>query len=375
MRPHGAYNLSVGLENAAVERSPRVGLVHHRTGVPVFLLYLRGITKVRRHTLHSIEALDQELLSCTELDRAAWESLTPFFIAGGIYAHVVCIPIRVDCDLGQLVGFDRGLEARTGIYSLRSFSDHADMVSVPQAATLLDPMDLKLFYGQLLDFTQQIEHFFVLLDPPVSLNSEEVRTWVSSIISPDAAIYFPWILYENTKLPPSPLIAAAFQVSDLEYGIQELPANRDLNISLEPMYRLTPEELRLLGEHRVNTVISWTGNGLRLWGGRTLADRLDIESRFISTRRVTRCVREAIQEVCEPFVMEPATDEVTRILEVSLQSFFQEHRRLFHPDAKEPYRVSARRRSEGAEDVIEVSFGFSIPYVLHQMTMNISIAG
>jgi len=375
MNPVPVYNVTVNNRQVGPGKSPRVGLLHQRTGVPVFLLYLRGIETVKHWEFHSAEALEAELLQARAEDRAAWESLLPFFFAEGTNAHVVAVPVSANPDLNELLGHNRSLVERTGIHVLRSFRDHADLVAVPQAAMLLSGEAHRLFYEGLFSLVSELRHFFCLVDFPKEFSLDAIADWTNGTICPEAAAYYPWVMQDGKATPPSPLAAAAYQINDRLHGINDLPANRDIAGPFKPAYRLTPAQVRQLNHLRVNALMQWSHAPLRLWGGATLAERLDINARFVSTRRTLLALREAVHSICEPFVLEPATDELAQFMNATLQSFFQNSRKLFHPDSSEPFTSSVSLEHRAKQDFMEVNIKFSIPYVMDQLALSLAMTG
>lgn len=375
MNPVSPYNVSVTQGQVGPWKSPRVGLLHERTGVPVFLLYLRGLDTIQHWELHSSESLEAEFLQAAPADRAAWESLVPFFLADGSNAHVVAVPISDEPTLAELLGHNHGLVDRTGIHVLRSFRDHADLVVVPQASMLLSAEEHRVFYEGLFQLVMELRHFFCIVDFPNHFSIEDVREWTRGTICGESAAYFPWAIHDGKATPPGPVAAAAYQVNDRAYGINDLPANRDIAGHFRPEYRLTPVQVRALSDSRVNSLVQWTSSPMRLWGGTTLAEKLDVNGRFASTQRTLLALSEAIHAICEPFVLEPATDELAQFMNATLQSFFQNCRKLFHPDAAEPFTSAVSLERRARQDFMEVNVKFSIPYVMDQLALSLAMTG
>jgi len=369
------YNVSVSQGQVGPWKSPRVGLLHERTGVPVFLIYLRSLEQVRHWELYSVESLEAELVQASPEDKAAWQALVPFFLADGTSAHVIALPISSNPDLGELIGHNHGLVDRTGIHALRSFRDHADLVAVPQASMLLTGEDHRLFYENLFNLVTELSHFFCLVDFPRNFTAEDIRNWTKGTICAEAAAYHPWIFQDGVASPPGPVAAAAYQVNDRLNGINDLPANRDIAGQFRPLQNLTPVQVRQLNDTRVNALVQWTRSPMRFWGGSTLADKLDVNARFASTQRTLLAIREAISAICEPFVLEPATNELAQFMNATLQSFFQSSRKLFHPDAAEPFTSSVALRRKAKQDFMEVNISFSIPYVMDQLELSMAMTG
>jgi len=377
MEPHGIYNLTI--ENQPSGRlSSRIGLLRHRTGVPVVPLFLEEVKHPLSRELHSLEDIETQVLSSSSAwDKAAWETLLPFFEMGGTQAHVVSLPLPSErCDrLAAMIGFDRGLRHRTGIHALKNFAEQADLIVVPQASMGLSLEEHRIFYHTLFDVISPMAHFFTLVDFPKNTDEGSVQTWLSGTFCADAAAYFPWLLHGKRLTPPAMVTAAAFQSSDSFHGINEIPANRVLSGEYQPLRRFSPAQLQDLLEHRVNLFHQFGTGEVRIWGGRTLADPMDLDNRFISTRRTMLALREAIHQICEPFVLEPMQEGLANLVDVALQSAFQPIVKVFDPNAKNPFQTNIEVVSNGAEDVLKVDVTFSIPYAVDQLSVSLGLTG
>jgi hypothetical protein len=374
MEPHGIYPLSVDHREAA-STFQRVGLVKERTGIPVFLLYLEESQKDRRKTICSVEDIETEIYQHESSgDKAAWQTMLPFFEADGSSAHVVCVPLTNDKSLPSLLGQDLGLSRRSGIHVLKSFTEIADLVVIPQVSQWLGHETSRLFYRSLLDTLSPLQHFFFLLDLPKATSLAQAELWLKGMLSPDAAVYYPWIISGERCLPPTPLAAAAFQLNDALFHINDLPANRALKGTFFPMIRLGPHQLQECASLRLNLVHRFSDEKLCLWGGRTLADPFDWDARFISNRRTLLAIREAVLELTEPFVLEPLHVNLPRTVDIALQSAFQNLRKVFDPAAKQPFQTDITIKNSGGEDVLDIRVSFRIPYAVDEMSFTIGLS-
>jgi len=376
MNSHGLYNVTLE-STSAFRHPPKVGLVRERTGVPVFLLYLTQISRPGRFEVHSLEDVENQILTSTEpADKIAWRYLLPFFRGEGTLAHVVTLPIlRESPLLPALCGEDRGLGHRSGIHVLKEYVEVADLVSIPQASRLLDVAQLRIFYEKLDSVLAPLQHYFSLLDLPLHFSSVDAAHFLRGLILPDSAAYYPWLHLPEGVSPPSAAVAAAYQRSDAEYNINEIPANRPLKGAVRPLFVHPPTELHDLISNRVNVVHAFNENDIRLWGGRTLADPLDADGRFISNRRTLKAVREAIHQICEPFVLEPMHSDLPRFVDVTIQSALMPLAKLFDTGHPRPFEVRVSLARTGRDDVLQVDLKFSIPYAVDQMSISLGLTG
>lgn len=376
MQLHGLYNVRVGHDDSN-QKAQRIGLLHGKTGTPLFLLFLYGIDRQRSFELHSADDIERELRRTEELrDRKAWKLIEPFFYAQGSVAHVVALPLDSHRPLvEQMIGNDGGPSARTGIYAIRGFSESCDIVVVPQASTELGVSEHLKFYSHLFHFLESLSPFFALMDVPRSLSLEETKRHIRKLHAPSAALYSPWLLRHNEIFPPTAVVAALYQQNDRRQGIHYIPANLPLPKGLLPIQAYTPTRIQeALGE-RVNTVHLFPDGQVKLWGGRTLHDPLDVNGRFISTRRTLMAIQEAMEQLCEPYVLEPLSDQLAQTIEVSLHSFFQSIRDIFDASVQNPFRIEAKLGKQKKQDVITVTAKLVLPYAMDELAISIGVKG
>ncbi len=376
MQPHGPFNLSID-GTGGEARASRVGLIDDRTGIPVSLLFLRGISNSQQFEFFSANDVETQIHECTDPDdQAAWKMLLPFFEAEGSRLHVVAHPLskRKTRVLEEMVGTDRGLLRRTGLQVLKSYREKADTAFVPQASTLLSGAEHRLFHQKAFEFLSQDPHFFFIVDFPTTFSTEDVKGWVKKAVCADAAAYYPHLVRRNEIVSAGPVVAAAFQRNDDLLGIHYLPANQVIRGEFAPVLSQTPAQMEELLSHRVNSFQRFAGHDLRVWGGYTLADRMDLDARFISTRRTMIAIRETIHRICEPFVLEPLSTGLEKIIDVALQSAFQPLRKLFDPEVKNPFETEVSISSKKGQDVIHIDVKCRIPYVLGEMKLSLGVA-
>lgn len=109
-------------------------------------------------------------------------------------------------------------------------------------------------------------------------------------------------------LPPSPAIAGIYCMMDRTRGVWKPPANTSLTNVEKAMVLLTDNEQDSMNVHdtgkSVNAIRHFTGKGILVWGGRTLAGN-DNEWRYVSVRRLFNWVNESVKRGLQPFSFEP----------------------------------------------------------------------
>lgn len=109
-------------------------------------------------------------------------------------------------------------------------------------------------------------------------------------------------------LPPSSAMAGVYATIDATRGVWKAPANFSLRLIRRPTVIIDNPMQDNLNIHTtgksVNAIRPFTGKGILVWGGRTLAGN-DNEWRYINVRRFFIMVEESTKKASEPFVFEP----------------------------------------------------------------------
>ncbi|WP_042378371.1 phage tail sheath family protein [Streptacidiphilus melanogenes] len=151
-----------------------------------------------------------------------------------------------------------------------------------------------------------------ILDAPPGLGAQQVREWrvdVAGYDSKYAALYWPWIKVMDpekgrpTLLPPSGHVAGVWARSDETRGVHKAPANEVLRGVIDLETTITRGEHDQLNPVAVNCIRSFPGQGIRVWGARTLSS--DPEWRYLNVRRLFNFVEKSILDGTNWVVFEP----------------------------------------------------------------------
>lgn len=141
------------------------------------------------------------------------------------------------------------------------------------------------------------------------------------------AYYFPWIVIQDplspknmVSAPPSGHIAGVYARVDSARGVHKAPANESLNGALDLRYRVTREEQGNLNINSVNCIRFFPGQGIRVWGARTLADS-GSEWRYINVRRLFNMIEESIARSTSWVVFEPNDATLWNSIKRDVSSF------------------------------------------------------
>lgn len=171
------------------------------------------------------------------------------------------------------------------------------------------------------DYTTDIDALIVLIDATVTAisNAKDADEdghleglKLSAVKDVDNAAYNTIKKEINAmplKLPPSSTMAGIYARVDSDRGVWKAPANVSLNYVVKPSVQISHEDQKDLNVDTtagksVNAIRSFTGKGILVWGGRTLAGN-DNEWRYISVRRFFNMAEESIKKATEQFVFEP----------------------------------------------------------------------
>ena len=169
-----------------------------------------------------------------------------------------------------------------------------------------------------LDMVEQRNDCFYILDTTAYNDSISLATaQAQSVDSNMVATYYPWIktIDVNTNklitIPPSVLLPGVFAANDRVAAEWFAPAglNRGGLIgAVSVLNRLTQSEKDELYENKVNPIVQFPGQGIVVFGQKTLQDRPSALDR-INVRRLLLTVRKYIASTSRYLVFEQNTSE------------------------------------------------------------------
>ena len=205
---------------------------------------------------------------------------------------------KVDND-ARYIGKDNGPGARTGLKCFEEI-DEISLVAAPGiiSAAVQDA---------LLTHCENRKDRFAILDSP-----EVVQGGVDKLPRPRdskyGGYYCPWIqVYDpergNVYIPPSGHVAGVYARTDNERGVHKAPANEIVRGALGLRYQVSRGEQDILNPRGINCIRLMQGNGIRIWGARTLSS--DPSWRYINVRRLFIMVETSIERATQWVVFEP----------------------------------------------------------------------
>lgn len=165
--------------------------------------------------------------------------------------------------------------------------------------------------------------WFALFSPPPNLDADAAVQWRRRLAKSDeggdvAALYWPWVLQQSKPGAPielrSPVgaVAGVFAAVDIERGPHAAPANRRIDDAVglaDP--GVDDEANRTAYDAGVNVLRPFPGQGIQLWGARTLlwqgqGTGEDVLA-FVNARRCLSAIARTADVVGRPLVFEPNT--------------------------------------------------------------------
>lgn len=218
-----------------------------------------------------------------------------------------------ELDAGRYIG---SAADRTGLSGLEAIDD-ITIVAVPDLVGgfqrgVIDAEGVKAVQLALVAHCEMMGDRVAILDPLPGLSAQQVREWrqeYSAFDSKYAGLYWPWVKVMNPAekrselIPPSGHIAGVWARNDDTRGVHKAPANEVMRGVLAPALSVTKNEQGVLNPIGVNCIRSFPGQGVRIWGARTLSS--DPEWRYLNVRRLFNFVEKSILDGTNWVVFEP----------------------------------------------------------------------
>jgi phage tail sheath protein FI len=311
-----------------------------------------------------VNTLNRSRLVRVELDPAVSElpdlprGLTA--LSGGELVHVDVTQARLSPE--DYVG---DASDRTGFAGLETISD-VTMVAVPDAMAayqkgVIDLEGLKAIQLGMIAHCELMGNRVAVLDAPPNLNAQQVRDWRMDAAGYDskfAALYWPWIKVfdpasgENQFVPPSGHVAGIYGRNDDTRGVHKAPANEVIRGAIDLEVNITKGEHDSLNPIAVNSLRSFPGRGIRVFGARTLSS--DPEWRYLNVRRLFNYLEDSILNGTQWAVFEPNDNALWAKLRRSIAAFLvMEWRKgaLFGLTPNEAYYVKCDSETNPAEAI------------------------
>jgi phage tail sheath protein FI len=124
-----------------------------------------------------------------------------------------------------------------------------------------------------------------------------------------AAFYYPWLRVadaltgQEVSAPPSGHIAGIYARTDAERGVHKAPANATVRGAVNVTQQIARGDQDLLNPEGLNCLRVFTGEGVKVWGARTLSKNANWT--YVNVRRLFNMIEESIAGSTRWVVFEP----------------------------------------------------------------------
>jgi len=239
-------------------------------------------------------------------------SVAAFFLEGGTRAWVVR---AADTTEAALIGIDGRIPgARTGLAALLDV-DEISIVAVPGATS-------PAVQTAMIAHCETAGDRLAILDPVPGADVGTVLAQRAGLGSDEgfAALYHPWIvaapLDEEQTLPPSGFVAGIHAATSPHRS----PVG-PITTAVDVATPLTSADTELLNPEGVNSIRFFSGDGVRVWGARTIAD--SPEWIYVSVRRTALHLHESVVEGTTWVIDEPNDPVLWSTLETTIDVYLE----------------------------------------------------
>jgi phage tail sheath protein FI len=214
--------------------------------------------------------------------------------------------------------FQGDVARREGIEGLEVLED-VTMIAIPDLMRahqdgLINMEGVISVQKGLIAHCERMQNRVAIIDAPPGLSPQEMESWrnEANLVSDGGygVLYYPWIKVDDPAsnaaifVPPSGHAAGLWARTDDRRGVHKAPANEELFGAIDVETQLTQAETGVLNVQSVNCIRSFPGRGIRVWGGRTLAESAS-EWRYLNVRRLFNYVKSSIEQGTQWVPFEP----------------------------------------------------------------------
>jgi phage tail sheath protein FI len=234
-------------------------------------------------------------------------------------------------------------------------------VVVAHQAGLIDEAAVKAIQAGMLAHCELMGNRMAILDTPASLKAQDASNWRMNTTGFDSkfgVMYWPWIqvfdptVGKNVSFPPSGHLAGLWSRNDDSRGVFKAPANEVILGAVGVDYPATRGEMDMLNPQGVNSIKSFPGRGIRVWGARTLSS--DAEWRYVNVRRYFNYLEESILQGTQWAVFEPNDANLWGRIRRTISAFLVNEWRsgaLFGSSPQEAFFVKCDGENNTAETI------------------------
>ncbi|MCH5264607.1 MAG: phage tail sheath family protein [Lachnospiraceae bacterium] len=251
----------------------------------------------------------------------------------------------------DFIGEDNGAGKRSGI---QAFVDN-DVVSIMAVPGVTDP-NVQL---TLVAHCENLTSRFAVLDIPRDARKvQDVAAHRDMFDSEYAALYHPWLEVfdpldkKNIMIPPSGAMLGIYARSDNSRGVHKAPANEVVRACVGLDCQFNKGEQDILNPKGVNLIRSFPGQGIRVWGARTVSS--NGSWKYVNVRRLFIFIEESIKANTSWAVFEPNDEtlwvRVQRTISVFLTNLWR-NGSLAGSSPEEAFFVNIGRNTMSQDDI------------------------
>ncbi|MEM7030168.1 MAG: phage tail sheath subtilisin-like domain-containing protein [Chloroflexota bacterium] len=216
--------------------------------------------------------------------------------------------------------FQGDVTKRAGVDGLADLDD-ATMLVIPDIMSTMPGQkrdqafmdNVKAVQSLMIAHCEQMGDRVAILDAPPDMTPQEVNNWRMDTAGYDtsyAALYYPWIEIMDPvtnrpiKIPPSGHMAGVWARTDNTRGVHKAPANEVVQGAIGVGYKVAKGEQDVLNPNQVNCIRVFPGEGIKVWGARTLSGS-NPSWKYINVRRFFNMVEKSIEDSTSWTVFEP----------------------------------------------------------------------
>jgi phage tail sheath protein FI len=207
--------------------------------------------------------------------------------------------------------YQKALAALNGVKDVSIVAAPGSSVFGSNGGAVPSPPQATGVLGELIAHAEQLRHRFAVLDTPPSYGTSDVEGLRSKIDSSYAALYYPWVTIANPlagatgpiNVPPSGFVCGVYARTDAQQGVFKAPANQQV-IGATGLERMIADtEGSALNELGIDTLRSFAGRGVLVWGARTVSSNSDWK--YVNVRRYMVYLEQSIKQGTQWVVFEP----------------------------------------------------------------------
>jgi len=195
------------------------------------------------------------------------------------------------------------------------------------------------------DWADLMQRFVAVLDAPLAYDEPmeviNFRNIEANFDTSYAALYYPWVIVRDPNnanarmaLPPSGFVQGVYANIGATRGVHYAPANVALRGVLDLTYNVSDGEQDLLNPIGINVIRSFQGEGIRVWGARTLTSYKD-GRHYVNVRRLLNYIKESLRTGLRFAIFELNEQRTWQTVEQAVSEFLGsmfQRGMLFSPD-------------------------------------------